>query len=433
MQGRSSSFSLGGQTARPFASTSTTNNAATPTPSFSFGGSNQPAQQPQQQQQQPAATGSSLFSFGQPQQQQNQQQPQQQTGGLFGSSTNQQNTATGGLFGNKPPAQQNQTGFGSSLFGQNQAQQQSQQQAGGGLFGSSTAAGANKPFSFGSTQPAAQQQQPQQQQAFSFGATAPAQSGQQGSSLFGQSQQNPQQQFQQSTQFGQSAAQQNASIQINPNSPFAKQAYHQKERFNDLPEDQKKLFEEMEKYINGQIRIKDELQTREYGTEIKKRISEWNELSNNISNTLLILQQDGELIKGIVDHVDKDRTDLATLYEIARNYKEGRSDGKQWINWPGDFFNKAAVEFRTRIKRYRSTIEEIEKQLATIDTRNEHSPQLISDAILHQHAIFMSMASNVANLHAEVDQLKRDYVQWYQQQYRSVRDPFAMSELTSTI
>jgi hypothetical protein len=72
------------------------------------------------------------------------------------------------------------------------------------------------------------------------------------------------------------------------------------------------------------------------------------------------------------------------------------------------------MEFRERITRYRSTMEEISKQLSTIDNRNDHSPELISNVILNQHSTFMSLASNVANLHSELDQLKKDYTQWYQ-------------------
>lgn len=59
-------------------------------------------------------------------------------------------------------------------------------------------------------------------------------------------------------------------------------------------------------------------------------------------------------------------------------------------------------------------MEEISKQLLTIDNRNNHSPELISDVIINQHATFMALASNVASLHSEIDQLRKDYTQWYQ-------------------
>lgn len=89
------------------------------------------------------------------------------------------------------------------------------------------------------------------------------------------------------------------------------------------------------------------------------------------------------------------------------------------------FFTNAATQFRERITRYHTTIEEIEKQLSTIDTSNDHSPQLISDAILHQHSIFMALASNVAGLHSEVDQLRKEYTQWYQVGFFTITQRFA--------
>ena len=38
---------------------------------------------------------------------------------------------------------------------------------------------------------------------------------------------------------------------------------------------------------------------------------------------------------------------------------------------------------------------------------------------------FMTLASQVAGLHGEVESLKKDYARWYKQVNKSVRDPFA--------
>jgi nucleoporin p58/p45 len=135
-----------------------------------------------------------------------------------------------------------------------------------------------------------------------------------------------------SSQFGQTQP----SIQINPASPFARQAYYQKERFNELPEESRKLLEDLDSHIASQLRLKDELASKDFGGEVQKRRTEWNDLHNPLSNSILILQQDSELIKGIMDRVERDRADHAALFEISENFKEGRSDGKQWVNWPGE-------------------------------------------------------------------------------------------------
>ena len=96
------------------------------------------------------------------------------------------------------------------------------------------------------------------------------------------------------------------------------------------------MFEELDSHINGQLRIKDELGSQDHGNDIRKRVSEWNELNRALGNTLLVLQQDDELIKNIVDKVEHDRTDFVTMLEIAKSFKEGKSDGKQWVSWPGE-------------------------------------------------------------------------------------------------
>lgn len=173
----------------------------------------------------------------------------------------------------------------------------------------------------------------QQPAALSLGASQPFH--------FGQSQQQGQQQGQQQP-FGQSQqafnqlGQNQPSMQINPASPFARQAFHQKERFNELPEESRKLLEELDSHISSQLRLKDELSSKDFGGEIQKRRGEWNDLHNSLSNSTTILQQDSELIKDIVNRVEKDRADFVSLFEIAQNFKEGKSDGKQWVNWPGE-------------------------------------------------------------------------------------------------
>lgn len=46
----------------------------------------------------------------------------------------------------------------------------------------------------------------------------------------------------------------------------------------------------------------------------------------------------------------------------------------------------------------------------------------------------MTMAAQVAQLHSEVEALKKDYAKWYKQVNRSVRDPFGrMNELAGSV
>lgn len=174
----------------------------------------------------------------------------------------------------------------------------------------------------------------QQQQPFSFGQLQQQQQQQQRQQNQFQSQQ--QQSLGQSLSGGFQLGQSQAIPQINPASPFAQRAFYQKERFNELPEDCRKLLEELDSHISSQTRLQDELASKDIGSEIQKRRTEWKDVHNTLGNSSVLLEQDTELIRGIVDRVDKDRGDFVSLFEIAQNFKEGKTDGKQWTNWPGE-------------------------------------------------------------------------------------------------
>lgn len=221
---------------------------------FSFGQQSQ-QQQPQQSQQQQPPPGGGLFG------QQPQQQQQPSIGGLFGSKPTGAGTGLFGSAGTNPGG----GGTGGGLFGE-AATSAPTSNPSGGLFGqpstAASAAGAPKPLSLGNastTQTGAGMfgQQPQQQQSsavggglFGFGQqTNTGAQQQQGGSLFGQ---RPGGAFGTST-FGPSApgsqpfgAATTAATQTQPQNHFLQFPYHQKERFNDLPDQQKQLVEQLE-------------------------------------------------------------------------------------------------------------------------------------------------------------------------------------------
>ncbi|PWZ03425.1 hypothetical protein BCV70DRAFT_154914 [Testicularia cyperi] len=404
--GRSASFSFSQQpTTKPFSGTpggfsfgNTANTATTSQPGaststaapatgggFSFGAK-------------PAGTttgGGGLFGSTpatQPQQQQ-QQQPGL-GGGLFGASHNTAGTSTGGFGG----------GFGAA-------------KPAGGLFGApaSTSTGGL----FGQPQQQSQQQQQQQQQQ------QPQQSSFGG---FGSFQQQPQQQQHQQQQ--QQQHQQQQQFQ----SPFFRFGYYQKERFNDLPEDAKKLLEELDRHVSAQIQVRDELRTKDFGGEIRKCAAEWQELDSALKSLSATLESDLNQARDVVERLEKDRADNVTLWSIGTNAKEGRSDGSAFVDWLQKYFVNLADEYRDRIARYRNTIETIERHLQSLESRETYTPQAISDVIHAQHASFMALAAQVAALHSDIDGLKKDYAAWYKQTHKSVRDPFgSMNLLASSV
>lgn len=405
--GTSGGFSFGGSTtssATTSAAPANTGAAAPAAGGFSFGA--KPATTTAA-----PATGGGLFgSSVNTQQQQPQQQQQQQTtgfgGGLFGASSNTASTSTGGLFGSKPSAPATSGGF--SFGGSNNTGNPASTST-GGLFGSSA-------------QPTQQQQQPSTS-LFSFGSSQPQQQ---------QQQQQPNislQPFQSQPQFNAGAAA----------SPFARFGYFQKERFNDLSDDARKLVEELDSHISAQTQLRDELKTKNFGEEIRKCAAEWHELDSALKSLSATLDTDENQCVDVGRLLERDRTTTCTLYSIILNAKEpragaGASDGASFVEWLEHFYSDLAVDYRDRISRYSSTVETIQHHLASLSSRETYTPQAISDAIHAQHESFMTLAGHVAALHAEVDALKKDYAKWFKQVNKSVRDPFgSMNALAGSV
>ncbi|PWN20974.1 hypothetical protein BCV69DRAFT_298769 [Microstroma glucosiphilum] len=387
--GTTGGFSFGGAGTGGGANPSTTAPAGSTAgaPSFSFGGAST-SQPQQQQQQQPAST----FSFGGPSNTQT-QQPGAGTS-LFGSSTSTAAKPGGFSFGQSSAQPQSNTGTGGGgLFGTTQPAAASINTGlGGSLFGGAAAGGSSALSGFGQSQ---QQQQQQQQQG--------------GSALLSH--------------------------------PF-----YQKERFNDLSDEARKLVEEMDKMINSQVSIRDELQPKlipsssssassfsgpggssslaPLGQQISALYSTLHEAGLALATLGSSLERELTTVRNLGSTVQNDRNDLGVLWEIGGAFRDGRGAGDSRRDWMRDYFTKSAEEFRSRILRYRDSMEQVSRHLSSLSSRDAHSPQAISDTLYFQHSTFMQLANQVAGIHGEVEVLKRDYRSWYAQQFRSVRDPF---------
>lgn len=401
---------------------------------FSFGGASSSQTQAQSQQQQQPATGA--FSFGQS----TTQQPSSTTNNAAGSSS---------LFGApKPAATAAGFSFGAPSTSQQQPQQQQSNPApalGSSLFGGGASTSAQQPTSLFGQQPQQQQQQ-QQQAAPSFGAST---------SLFGQQQQQPQGQLGAST----SAAGPSSS------SPFSRHAFYQKERFNDLPDDARKLVEEMDALISSHVAIRDEVHPKlvpaagnelaPLGQQIHAVYAQLHDATVTLSALQATVEYQQANVRNLASSVEGDRRDFVQLWEIGDAYRQsqqqqqasssmmamqqqqhqqqqqlqqsqqgqgqqpfGQSQNSQQPQsqssptpnnahkhrqFLSSYFARSANDFMHRVQQYRRSLDDVSRHLASLSSRDKHSPRAISDTIYFQHETFMGLAAQVAGLHAEVE------------------------------
>ncbi|KAF8183907.1 hypothetical protein BJ912DRAFT_1119090 [Pholiota molesta] len=375
----------------------------------------QSTQQPQQQQQQQPTN---IFGQAQPQQQQQQpsnnkaqqqQQPQQQQGNslfggsLFGSTTNQQQ-----------PQQQQQ---------QPQQQQQQPQQGGFGGFGS-----------FGQQQ----QQQPQQGQTGLFGSTNQGQPSIFGSTgttgglglsgnIFGNKSQAPQQPQQhnpaQSTGFGGFGQSSNLNALTQPNAP---PPFTNKSKFNDLPDEMKTMLENIDSFIQGRVQISKEIQQRKLGEESMKGREAIRTLHKDLVNTALDIRNDLHVTQDLrakVDQAVEDTIVATRLIDGFRNPQSGSTYLKDHADFPLEYFTRVANQMKERLEWCKSTIEQIERKLASVSS-SAQTPQNISATLQAQHATFLALASRTAAVDAELQKIKALYTQLWRSKAGSLRDPF---------
>ncbi|KAK0204823.1 hypothetical protein DFS33DRAFT_1323058 [Desarmillaria ectypa] len=392
-----------------------------------FGQPSQPQPQPTAstslfgQPSQPQATTAANSLFGQPAQQQNtsslfgQQNQNQPSTSLFGQAAK---TGTTSLFGQ--PSQQQVPATG--LFGQSTGQQNQTQ--GSSLFGSSSAFGAS---AFGSSNQAQQQQQQPAGGLFGNTSTNALQSQPtvssfgSGGTLFGRPQQ---------TSFGSTIGAQ-ALAQASGPPLFTKTT-----KFNDLPDEIKRTFEQIESHIQGRVQISKDLQQRHLGEEPSKGQELIRGVHKDLVNTVSTIRSDLHYTKDLKAKAEQAVEDTIISMRIIDGFRNPQANGaylKDHASFPFEFFNRLSKQMCERLAWCKNTIEQIERKLSSMAHQSQHTPHGISATLQVQHATFLALASKTAVLDAELQKIKGLYTQLWRSRTGSVRDPFNELDMDKNI
>lgn len=327
--------------------------------------------------QKPAApsTGGGLFGSN------TQQSQTGQSGGLFGASSNTatQNTSgglfglkpaapTGGLFGSsnqsstapKPAFGTSGTSTGGGLFGQSNTSNQS----GGGLFGGSSNTGgglfggSSNTSTLGGLFGGLQQQQNQQQQA------------------------------------NQQATQLTAMT-----------------RFGDLPPDAKKELQQFDQYISTQHLIATTLSSdlKKHNQLVKSIDSDVNYLHNKISTIKQALKGDSNQLKALKAVNDELTEDIGNIMQliIQLSTPGTKLSSSFQLN---EFFVKKIKHYKDVMASYENIIKEGEEAIRGLQNSANDTMGSIYDVVevvKNQYNVFMELCETLAQVHSEVQQLKR--------------------------
>jgi len=204
--------------------------------------------------------------------------------------------------------------------------------------------------------------------------------------------------------------------------PFSKST-----KFNDLPDNLKQGFEQIETHIQGRIQISKDLHQRKLGEEATKGQELIRAVHKELVDTTTTIRNDLHLARDL-----KAKTDLAVqdtivatrIVDGSRNPQASGAYLKDHAGFPLEYYSRITEQMRSRLAWYKSTIEQIERKLASSATQAQYTPQVIHATLQAQHTTFLALASKTAALDAELQKIKALYTQLWRARTGSVRDPF---------
>jgi len=228
-----------------------------------------------------------------------------------------------------------------------------------------------------------------------------------------------------SSLFGQPPKQQ--SLGISTTQPSGSPLFTKSTKFNDLPDQLKKTFEDIESHIQVRVQISNELKQRKLGEEPTKGQELIHGVHKDLVNTTSIIQSDALFTRDIKAKADQAVQDTIVATRIVDGFRNPQQNGaylKNHAAFPLEFFNRVTEQMNERLQWYKNTIEQIERKLSSTTTQAQTTPQAISATLHAQHATFISLASKTAALDAELKKIKALYTQLWRSKTGSMRDPF---------
>ncbi|ORX98994.1 hypothetical protein K493DRAFT_3406 [Basidiobolus meristosporus CBS 931.73] len=211
-----------------------------------------------------------------------------------------------------------------------------------------------------------------------------------------------------------------------PSAPINPQSIVRTTKFSELPEDAKKMIEEIEKSIQSQIHSYDYVTARETPDFINKVSEEAQVLNEKLVGLKFSLERDMELISNLNKTMNKEIKNA----EIAgRGINALKSPNNHHVHFPGvrltfDYFWNLVTSFESRMLQYKHNIEDIERHLSSIAQTARFSPGALTEIMRNQHETFLAIAGKVATLHSAVKRQKELYLNYRRRVYNDDKSPF---------
>ncbi|KAI9015552.1 hypothetical protein DFJ74DRAFT_267721 [Hyaloraphidium curvatum] len=200
-----------------------------------------------------------------------------------------------------------------------------------------------------------------------------------------------------------------ATVSTGAPQPAASASLGRTTKFLDLPMEIRAQFEKLEAAIQNERDLAETV--RNSGTFAAiRRISEAKEqLSSKVDAVKSLLDGDGRLIEDLKSKVNNE---LRNAELVARHIDRMKDPAKARTasiaaqEATADYFQRLAGTYEERVRQYRVLIEEIERNLESLESSDRFDPKALGDIIRAQNESFMGLATKVAAVHDEIARQK---------------------------
>ncbi|KAK3815710.1 MAG: hypothetical protein JOS17DRAFT_806349 [Linnemannia elongata] len=199
-------------------------------------------------------------------------------------------------------------------------------------------------------------------------------------------------------------------------------------KYTELPADAKTTLDQFHTFLQGQIHLSATLTARP-SESLDKISKDTAELSKRLETLNDALERDTKMIGALQDQVVQEFKQADSAGRIIEAYANTSHANFLYAgnNSAGQYFTERCLAFEEQLRQYRSTIEEIERHLASYGARNPQVPYALTEVLRNQHEGLLAIAGRVAALHDEIKDKEKAYLMFRRKYFDDDTDPFQAS------
>ncbi|KAF9920980.1 Nucleoporin p58/p45 [Linnemannia zychae] len=196
-------------------------------------------------------------------------------------------------------------------------------------------------------------------------------------------------------------------------------------KYTELPADAKATLDQLHTFLQGQIHLSGTLSARS-SESLDKISKDTSELSKRLETLNDALDRDTKMIDALQDKVVQEFKQADSAGRIIEAYANTSQANFLYAgnNSASQYFMERCADFEEQLRQYRSTIEEIERHLASFGSKNPQMSYAFPEVMRDQQEGFLAIAGKVAALHDEIKDREKAYLMFRRKYYDDDFDPF---------